>query len=152
MGSSPGGAEDGYFILLDRLTDSLDDRILRWKRSYTARSPPSLSQIKAACSNADAMIYLHDEMIVFRDLKPANVGFDSRGVLKLFDFAFARCTAAPVSSSVCNNRLDDGDKSHSSLHGVSGWVGNGAQFSSGRSLLWDSSLANLRAKKAVRQS
>jgi len=58
------------------------------------------------------MIYLHDKMIVFHDLKPTNVGFDSRGVLKLFDFAFARCTAAPISSSVCNNRLDDGDKSH----------------------------------------
>ena len=58
------------------------------------------------------MIYLQDKMIVFHDLKPTNVGFDSRGVLKLFDFAFARCTAAPISSSVCNNRLDDGDKSH----------------------------------------
>jgi len=104
-------SDDGYFILLDRLTDTLDDRILRWKRSYTARSPPSLSQIKAACSIANAMIYLHDKMIVFCDLKPANVGFDSRGVLKLFDFGFARCTAAHDSSSMCIDKLDDGDKS-----------------------------------------
>jgi serine/threonine protein kinase len=105
-------SDDGYFILLDRLTDTLDDRILRWKRSYTARSPPSLSQIKAACSIADAMSYLHDKMIVFRDLKPANVGFDSRGVLKLFDFGFARCTAASDSSSMCIDKLDDGEVSH----------------------------------------
>jgi serine/threonine protein kinase len=105
-------SDDGYFILLDRLTDTLDDRILRWKRSYTARSPPSLSQIKAACSIADAMSYLHDKMIVFRDLKPANVGFNSRGVLKLFDFGFARCTAESDSSSMCIDKLDDGEVSH----------------------------------------
>ena len=42
-------SDDGYFILLDRLTDTLDDRILRWKRSYTARSPPSLSQSRRHC-------------------------------------------------------------------------------------------------------
>ena len=34
------------------------------------------------------MSYLHSKKIVFRDLKPANVGFDSSGVLKLFDFGF----------------------------------------------------------------
>ena len=92
-----------------QIDGSLDDRILRWKRSYTARSPTSLSKIKAACSIADAIIYLHDEMIVFRDLKPATVGFDSRGVLKLLDFGFARCTAAPDPASMCNNKLDAGE-------------------------------------------
>jgi serine/threonine protein kinase len=57
------------------------------------------------------MAYLHHKMIVFRDLKPANVGFDSRGVLKLFDFGFARCTAAPDSSSMCIYTLYDGEES-----------------------------------------
>lgn len=103
---------DGFFILLDRLEDTLNDRILRWKKSRTARSPPSLSQIKTACSIANAMAYLHDKMIVFRDLKSANVGFDSSGVLKLFDFGFAICTAAPESSSLCSDKLNDGEKSH----------------------------------------
>jgi serine/threonine protein kinase len=52
------------------------------------------------------MAYLHNKMIVFRDLKPANTGFDSRGVLKLFDFGFALCTAAPTV------KLDDGKEPH----------------------------------------
>ena len=83
---------DGYFILLDRLTDTLEERIDRWKTAAGKRSrgqPPSLPQLKAACSIADALTYLHSKKIVWRDCKPANVGFDSTGVLKLFDFGFA---------------------------------------------------------------
>ncbi|KAL3811918.1 hypothetical protein ACHAXA_002535 [Cyclostephanos tholiformis] len=105
--STPLLLSDGYFILLDRLSDTLDDRILRWMKSSSARSPPSLSQIKTACSVADAMTYLHDKNIVFHDLKPTNVGFDSRGVLKLFDFGFAVHMVAPHSSSTCIEKLDD---------------------------------------------
>jgi len=87
---------DGYFILLDRLQDTLDDRIVSWRKATMtggsgkiSKSTPSLSQLKTACSLADALTYLHSKNIVFRDLKPANVGFDSQGVLKLFDFGFA---------------------------------------------------------------
>ncbi|KAL9181917.1 hypothetical protein ACHAXT_012260 [Thalassiosira profunda] len=83
---------DGYFILLDRLADTLEDRIGRWRAAAGKRSrgqPPSLPQLKAACSIADALAYLHSKKIVWRDCKPANVGFDSTGVLKLFDFGFA---------------------------------------------------------------
>ena len=50
---------------------------------------PSLSQILAAVSIADAISYLHSHRIIFRDLKPANIGFDNEGTLKLFDFGFA---------------------------------------------------------------
>jgi len=93
----PGGCasnsfrlSDGYFILLDRLLkDTLDERINHWKQTSGYKAQPSRIQIKTACSIADAMSYLHSKNIVFRDLKPANVGFDSSGVLKLFDFGFA---------------------------------------------------------------
>jgi serine/threonine protein kinase len=80
---------EGYFILLDRLVDTLDDRIKRWKKITSDKKPPTMSQIKTAISVADALSYLHANKIIFRDLKPANIGYDSSGVLKLFDFGFA---------------------------------------------------------------
>lgn len=48
-------------------------------------------KLKAARQIASAMAYLHDEAgIVYRNLEPSNVGFDSRGDVKLFDFGSAR--------------------------------------------------------------
>mmetsp|Transcript_21848 Transcript_21848/g.52824 ORF Transcript_21848/g.52824 Transcript_21848/m.52824 type:complete len:283 (+) Transcript_21848:1-849(+) len=81
---------DGYFILIDRLKDTLEDRINAWKTAQGGGAVvPSLSQVKTACTLSGALSYLHSKNIMFRDLKPANVGFDSMGVLKLFDFGFA---------------------------------------------------------------
>jgi serine/threonine protein kinase len=105
---------DGFFILLDRLKDTLDDRIKGWKKISTnnkgggggaasASSSTWASQIKTACAIADAMSYLHTRNIVFRDLKPTNVGFNSSGVVKLFDFGFAIRVGGGVSS------ISDGD-------------------------------------------
>jgi serine/threonine protein kinase len=35
-------------------------------------------------------MYLHSHSIIFRDLKPQNIGFDVRGDVKIFDFGMAR--------------------------------------------------------------
>jgi serine/threonine protein kinase len=80
---------DGYFILLDRLSETLHDRIASWKVDPGLRVGPRMKQIQVAHAVADAMAYLHSKKIIFRDLKPDNVGFDSMGVVKLFDFGFA---------------------------------------------------------------
>jgi len=82
---------EGYFILLDKLKDTLDDRIEGWKKKYpqSSRNPPSLNQIKVAKTLAETVAFLHQRNIVFHDLKPPNVGFDEMGELKLFDFGFA---------------------------------------------------------------
>eukprot|EP00956_Cyclotella_meneghiniana_P030485 scaffold76896_cov53-Cyclotella_meneghiniana.AAC.4 len=95
---------DGYFILLDKLQDTLQDRIDRWAKGYpnARKNAPTLSQIKVACDVSDALSYLHMSNIVFRDLKPANVGFDSTGKLKLFDFGFA-AKVAPEGDSESND-------------------------------------------------
>lgn len=81
---------DGYFILLDKLTETLEGRIDHWKKmNPRIMHRPMLSQIEVAYSISSAMSYLHSKNIVFLDLKPANVGFDVHGTLKLFDFGFA---------------------------------------------------------------
>eukprot|EP00581_Thalassiosira_minuscula_P004806 CAMPEP_0183737570 /NCGR_PEP_ID=MMETSP0737-20130205/52361_1 /TAXON_ID=385413 /ORGANISM="Thalassiosira miniscula, Strain CCMP1093" /LENGTH=643 /DNA_ID=CAMNT_0025971879 /DNA_START=78 /DNA_END=2009 /DNA_ORIENTATION=+ len=81
---------DGYFILLDKLNETLSDYINAWKsRAKTILQKPTVKQIEVAHSISNAVSYLHSKKIVFRDLKPDNVGFDSKGVLKLFDFGFA---------------------------------------------------------------
>lgn len=85
---------DGFFILLDRLTETLDDRFVRWKNLLQRKKgPPSLAQVNTACYIADALSYLHSKSIIFRDLKPSNIGFDSTGTVKLFDFGFALSVA-----------------------------------------------------------
>jgi len=80
---------DGYFILLDKLDETLHDRIEMWKRPDSFGGIPTSEQIDVAHTISRAMCYLHSKKIMFRDLKPDNVGFDSNGVLKLFDFGFA---------------------------------------------------------------
>ena len=39
---------------------------------------------------AHAIKYLHEHHVLYRDLKPSNVGFDERGTVKLFDFDLSR--------------------------------------------------------------
>jgi len=58
-----------------------------------------LTQIKVLVSIADALSYLHSKMIIVRDLKPTNVGFDSSGMVKLFDFGFALNVASNDSNN-----------------------------------------------------
>jgi len=79
----------GYFIIIDKLNETLNDRIVTWKQTKGISQGPTARQLEVARSISDAMAYLHLHKIVFCDLKPDNVGFDCSGVLKLFDFGFA---------------------------------------------------------------
>ncbi len=83
------GLGNGYFILVDKLQDTLKDRIQRWKKMRWKKVSRLVEQHEVAKAVADVMTFLHERGILFRDLKPANIGFNEEGVLKLFDFGMA---------------------------------------------------------------
>jgi serine/threonine protein kinase len=94
-----------YFIVLEALNMTLHDLIKTWQaesshspvRDFFKRSnhgstvPPVGERVsKIAIGIAKGMEYLHAKNIIFRDLKPQNVGFCRDGNVRLFDFGLAR--------------------------------------------------------------
>lgn len=85
------GQMGGYFLIVDRLYDTLDKRIDIWKelkrRKLRHSSPQNmkllqamfLQRLQVACDICSAIRHLHNLKVVFRDLKPDNVGFDFEG-------------------------------------------------------------------------
>jgi serine/threonine protein kinase len=99
------GDYDGYFIIMDQLNGTLGDRIHDWK--VNVDTMPSLEEKAGyALQVASALNYLHTSChMVFRDLKPQNMGFDAHtGVIQLFDFGL--CRELP-SSNHCDDPSDE---------------------------------------------
>jgi len=92
----------------NRLYETLEQRINKWTKKHKSctkkltkmfsRSSSSFfekennflaNRLLIAYDIAQAVKYLHQKNIIFRDLKPQNIGFDVRGDVKIFDFGLA---------------------------------------------------------------
>jgi len=122
--------ESRYFVILDRLVSTLDHKLKLWRKDvginmgywfgpcfgYCCGSPHVIHRIwmerfTVARDIASALEYLHGQNIVYRDLKPDNIGFNSDGTLKMFDFGLAK-------------RVTNADKSDHELYKLTGNTGS----------------------------
>jgi serine/threonine protein kinase len=78
------------FLILERLVEILDERLGRWRRNPQCRHEQQLRINQIAPGVAHAMEFLHSNKVIYRDLKPHNIGFDVAGTVRLFDFGLAR--------------------------------------------------------------
>jgi len=95
------GRHDGYFLILDRLYETLEERITYWQKktnrlkmflrsAKTERKALKVERLKIGVDIASALAYLHEHNLIYRDLKPKNLGFDIHGNIQLFDFGLAK--------------------------------------------------------------
>lgn len=95
-----------FFIVLDRLYDTLEQRIRfhwkkqrrkcnGWRKQFLDRTGNRRNQLwkerlVAMTDLASALAHLHRHGIIHRDLKPQNIGFDLNNDIKIFDFGLAK--------------------------------------------------------------
>lgn len=84
------GSHDGYFLIVDRIYETLSQRMARWKLEKPSQHERWLECVRIATQLASAIEYLHKRNMIFRDLKPDNIGFDANGDVKIFDFGLCR--------------------------------------------------------------
>jgi serine/threonine protein kinase len=78
------------FLVLERLVDTLHERLARSRRQPPRRNGQRLRTNQIGPSIASAMAFLHSNKIIYRDIKPQNIGFDATGNIRLLDFGLAR--------------------------------------------------------------
>eukprot|EP00567_Pseudictyota_dubia_P013143 CAMPEP_0197438556 /NCGR_PEP_ID=MMETSP1175-20131217/5514_1 /TAXON_ID=1003142 /ORGANISM="Triceratium dubium, Strain CCMP147" /LENGTH=400 /DNA_ID=CAMNT_0042968307 /DNA_START=165 /DNA_END=1367 /DNA_ORIENTATION=+ len=103
--SSGDPFDKDYFIVLDRLYDTLEKKIAKWRHTHKGLSgvrgkmldPKGYKKrnlfherLGVTYDLCDAIDYMHGKNIIYRDLKPENMGVDANDDIKLFDFGLAK--------------------------------------------------------------
>jgi len=97
LGMSKQGniAKDGLFIILEKLESTLDSKLDEWTkdlgpfRHVISKEIVMIRFNKVALAIGQGLQYIHSQNYLFRDLKPANIGFSYTGSIKIFDFGMA---------------------------------------------------------------
>lgn len=106
------GLYDSYFIIMDQLSTTLDKKIEEWKSGRTSSvsdNTPAILQEKAQCAYqlALALQYIHSNRLLYRDLKPQNIGFSLQDTNKIQLFDFGLCRELPSSRT---SRMDENEE------------------------------------------
>ena len=90
--------EGGPYLVLERLDKTLDEILSNaTTEGAAATSFMLLERLTLALQVAQALQYVHQRNILYRDLKPSNIALDEHGRARLFDFGLAkRCGPGKV--------------------------------------------------------
>ena len=116
------GLNEGYFMILDKVDETLSQRLDRWSDDPSFKSHPQdqfflhgRERLRYALQVASALDYMHDQRVVNRDLKPDNLGIRS-DTIQLFDFGL--CRELPQGGA-CD---DDDDEFYMTRVGTRRWM------------------------------
>jgi len=88
-------AKGEFFIIVEKLKSTMDLKLNKWAkdlgpfRQIVPKEDVMIRINKVALAIAQGMQYIHSQNYLFRDLKPANIGFSQDGSVKIFGFGLA---------------------------------------------------------------